>query len=100
MRCAVTDRPLHSLAAALLSLLEPELSEVNRLAEVGKLAGHIADSTVTLRDLGDRVLTRQPGTDRLLLFVDQWEESYTRCADDGRWCRVNKAGTPSDRSPR
>lgn len=53
-----TDRSLHSLAAALLPLLEPDLSEVDRLAEVGKLAGHFADGTVALRDVGDRVLTR------------------------------------------
>ena len=38
-----TDRPLASLAAALLPLLEPDLTEVDRLAEVGKLARHLAD---------------------------------------------------------
>ena len=29
-----------------------------------------------------RVLAKQPGTDRLLLFVDQWEELYTLCPDE------------------
>jgi sugar lactone lactonase YvrE len=77
-----TDRPLHSLAGALLPMLEPDLSEVDRLAEVGKLAAHLADSTVALRDVAERVLQKQPGTDRLLLFVDQWEELYTLCAND------------------
>ena len=33
-----TDRPLISLSAALLPALKPTLSEVDRLAEVGKLA--------------------------------------------------------------
>ena len=77
-----TDRPLHSLAAALLPMLEPDLSEVDRLAEVSKLAGHFADGAVPLRDVAQRLLVRQPGTDRLLLFVDQWEELYTLCADE------------------
>ena len=78
-----TDRPLHSLAAALLPMLEPDLSEVDRLVEVGKLAGHFSGGIVPLRDVAERVLARQPGTDRLLLFVDQWEELYTLCADEG-----------------
>lgn len=77
-----TDRPLTSLAAALLPALESDLSEVDRLAEVGKLATHLADGTVGLRDVAARVLAKQPGTDRLLLFIDQWEELYTLCADD------------------
>src|SRR5262249_9433978 len=37
--------------------------------------------SVALRDVVARVLVKQPGTDRLLLFVDQWEEVYTLCAD-------------------
>ncbi len=74
------DRPLHALAAALLPLLEPEraeLTETDRLAEVGKLAGHLAAGTVALRDVVGRVLEKQLGTERLLLVADQWEELYT-----------------------
>jgi TIR domain len=78
-----TDRPLHSLAAALLPILEPEMTRVDRLAEINKLAGHFAEGTVALRDVATDVLRSQPGTDRLLLFVDQWEELYTLAADDG-----------------
>ena len=29
-----------------------------------------------------RVLAKQPGTDRLLLVVDQWEELYTQTRDE------------------
>lgn len=76
------DRPLHSLAAALMPLLEPELSETDRLAEVGKLAEHFRAGTVPLRDIVRRVLDKQPGTDRLLLVVDQWEELYTLSKDE------------------
>lgn len=72
-----SDRPLHALAAALLPLLEPEMTETDRLVEVGKLAGYLAEGHVTLRDVVARALEKQPGTDRLLLVVDQWEELYT-----------------------
>ena len=78
-----TDRPLHSLAAALVPILEPEMTRVDRLAEINKLAEHFAEGTVALRDVAADVLRTQPGTDRLLLFVDQWEELYTLTADDG-----------------
>jgi WD40 repeat protein len=71
------ERPLHSLAAVLLPLLEPEMTEVDRLAEVNKLAGYLLEGRVALRDVVARVLARQQGTDRLLLVADQWEELYT-----------------------
>jgi hypothetical protein len=76
------DRPLHSLAAALVPLLEPELDEVARLAKIGELGGHLAEGRVVLRDVASRVLEKQRGTDRLLLLVDQWEELYMLCRDD------------------
>jgi hypothetical protein len=50
-----TDRPLHSLAAALLPILEPEMTRVDRLAEINKLAGHFAEGTVALRDVATDV---------------------------------------------
>ena len=78
-----TDRPLHSLAAALVPILEPELTPVDRLAEINKLAGHLMQGTVALRDVVADAIRMQPGTDRLLLFVDQWEELYTVVADEG-----------------
>ena len=78
-----TDRPLHGLAAALVPILEPEMTRVDRLAEINKLAEHLAEGSVALRDVAADVLRTQPGTDRLLLFVDQWEELYTLTADDG-----------------
>ena len=76
------ERPLHSLAAALLPRLEPEMSGVERLLEVNKLADHLSDGSVGLRDVIARVLEGQPGTDSFLLVVDQWEELYTLCRDD------------------
>ncbi|MGE0573386.1 MAG: TIR domain-containing protein [Reyranella sp.] len=78
-----SDRPLHSLAAAFVPLLEPQMTRVERLAEINKLAEHFADGSVALCDVVADALKTQPGTDRLLLFVDQWEELYTLTADDG-----------------
>jgi hypothetical protein len=77
-----TDRPLASLSAALLPLLEPNLSEVDRLAEVNKLAAHLAQGSIGLADVAARILEKQPGTNRLVLFVDQWEELYTLSPDE------------------
>ena len=77
-----TDRPLASLTAALLPSLEPNLSEGDRLLEVNKLAAHLTEGSVALRDITGRILEKQQGTDRLLLFVDQWEELYTVCPDE------------------
>ena len=56
-----TDRPLHSLAAALVPILEPEMTRVDRLAEINKLAGHLADGAVALRDVAADVLKDAAG---------------------------------------
>jgi len=73
-----TDRPFHALAAALLPLLEPELTEVDRLVEIGKTAKYLAEGELALRDLVTRLLQKQAGTDRLLLVADQWERAKDR----------------------
>ena len=75
-------RPIHSLAAALLPKLEPELVEVGRLVKIQDLAGYLADGRLGLRDVVARVLETHRGTDRLLLVADQWEELYTQCGDE------------------
>jgi KaiC/GvpD/RAD55 family RecA-like ATPase len=77
------DRPFHNLAACFLPLLTPDLSEVERLIEIDKLAAWLAEGKNHLRDTVQRTLEKEPGTDRLLLVVDQWEELYTLCRDDG-----------------
>ncbi|WP_213956692.1 MULTISPECIES: ATP-binding protein [unclassified Variovorax] len=71
------DRPLYNLSAALLPLLEPGMSEVARLGEIQRLADQIQTGSTRLRDVVQRVLALQPGTQRLLLVVDQWEELFT-----------------------
>ena len=71
------DRPLHTLAAILLPLLEPEMTETDRMAETNKLVRALETGDVHLRDVVERILAKQKGTDRLLLVTDQWEELYT-----------------------
>lgn len=85
-----TDRPVHELAAVLMPLLEPDMSETDRLIDTNKLAEALLQRTVELRDVVNRALVKQPGTDRLLLIVDQWEELFTLCQDDAaRRCFID-----------
>ena len=76
-----TDRPVHALAAILMPLLEPDMTETDRLIELNKLAEALLSQAIKLREVVDRVLAEQPGTDRLLLIADQWEELFTLCKD-------------------
>ena len=85
-----TDRPVHALAAVLMPLLEPNISETTRLIDTNKLAEALLQRTVKLRDVVDRALVKQPGTDRLLLIVDQWEELFTLCHEEAaRRCFID-----------
>jgi energy-coupling factor transporter ATP-binding protein EcfA2 len=71
------EEPLRALAHVLLLFLEPEKTETDRLGEANKLSAFLASGDVRLKDVAARILQRLPGTDRLLLIVDQWEELYT-----------------------
>lgn len=63
--------PLHALAAALLPLLEPKLSETQRLAEATALTGVLAEQG--LHGIVPRILELHRAQ-RLLVVVDQFEE--------------------------
>ncbi|MGE3978683.1 MAG: SUMF1/EgtB/PvdO family nonheme iron enzyme [Nitrospira sp.] len=85
-----TDRPVHALAAMLMLFLEPDMTETDRLIEINKLAEALLSRTLKLREVVDRVLAKQPGTDRLLLIADQWEELFTLCQDEAtRRCFID-----------
>lgn len=85
-----TDRPVHALAAIFMPLLEPDMTETDRLIELNKLAEALLSQAIKLREVVDRVLAKQPGTDRLLLIADQWEELFTLCKDDrARRCFID-----------
>ncbi|HMS84037.1 MAG TPA: TIR domain-containing protein [Nitrospira sp.] len=85
-----TDRPIHALAAVLMPLLEPDMSEVTRLRETSQLAEDLIGRKTSLRDVVGRVLAKQPGTERLLLIADQREELFTLCKDEtARRCFID-----------
>ncbi len=69
-------RPLSSLTAALLPMLERDLSEADRLIESQKLADALSRGDITLSQIIDRILEVN-NKDRLLLLIDQFEELYT-----------------------
>lgn len=75
MRPSQASSPLAALASALLAVLEPELSETQRLRGLADLARVLADGH--LLDVVERVLARAGGR-QLLLVVDQFEEVFTR----------------------
>jgi DNA-binding SARP family transcriptional activator len=72
--------PLQALAHALLPLLEPELSETERLVETRRLAEALHFGELPLSDVLARILQKQDSARHLLLAVDQFEEVYTLCA--------------------
>ncbi|HZF10937.1 MAG TPA: TIR domain-containing protein [Thermoanaerobaculia bacterium] len=78
------ERPYHRLAAALLPLLEPERTEVQRLQEVADLGDALASGRVRLADAVGRVLEKSAGTGRLLVVVDQLEELFTETEEAAR----------------
>jgi WD40 repeat protein len=78
-----TARPLNSLVIALSSLVWPDLDdEVDRREKANEKTASLEKGTLSLRDLVEIALNKQPGTQRLLLVVDQWEELYTLCRDE------------------
>jgi WD40 repeat protein/KaiC/GvpD/RAD55 family RecA-like ATPase len=79
-----TDQPFHQLAAALITMLEPELGETDRMAEAKKLGDRLASGEVPLEAVVTRALARSGGTDRLLLVVDQFEDLFNRTGDAER----------------
>lgn len=73
--------PFQALAAALLPLLEPQMSETDRILESNKLARALSQGDLTLAQVVGRVLQKHPDRSRLLLVADQLEELYTQCPE-------------------
>ncbi|MCP4289575.1 MAG: protein kinase [Gammaproteobacteria bacterium] len=91
--------PFQALAAGLLPLLEPDLSQTDQLVEARKLAERLSTGDLPLADVIDRILQRhnhesgampalpQSGlrpdstATRFMLVSDQFEELYTLCPE-------------------
>ena len=71
IRPAHGSSPLRALAAELMPLLDPGISEMDRLDEADHLAGRLTRDG--LRDIVPVVLKRH-GATRLLIVIDQFEE--------------------------
>ena len=74
--------PLRSLAAPLVSWLEPAASEVERLAEARKLADHLREGILPMADVVASLWEKQPDVAPLVLVADQFEELYTERQDE------------------
>ena len=70
------SQPIHALAAALMPLLEPQMTETERMVETRKLAQALDQSDLPLNDVVDRIRQKSPAR-RLLLLTDHFEELYT-----------------------
>ena len=75
MRPDQASSPLFALAAALAPLLEPDQTEVERLATATNLEAVLREGHLV--DVVDRILARNQG-EHLLLVVDQLEELFAR----------------------
>jgi hypothetical protein len=75
--------PLTSLAEAIVPVLEPQLSEADRQLEEKKIAKGLREGQLDVAPFVPRMLEKTPNAQRLLLVVDQFEELYTLCRDDG-----------------
>jgi WD40 repeat protein/class 3 adenylate cyclase len=73
--------PFYALAGALMPMLEPEMSETDRLAEIHNLAERLKGGEITLHHVMERVQQKSASEQRLLLVIDQFEELYTLCPD-------------------
>jgi len=78
------NRQFHRLAAAVMPLLEAEMSETDRLAETQKLANRLGSGEVLLEQVLGRVLEKSAKAERLLIIADQFEELFTMTATADR----------------
>lgn len=93
------ERPYHRLAGVLLPLLEPEMTEVQRLREAAGLGDDLASGRVRLEDAVRRALEKSGGTGRLLVVADQFEELFTLTEEATRKPFVQSLLTITEKVP-
>jgi WD40 repeat protein/DNA-binding SARP family transcriptional activator len=74
-------QPFEKLAATMIPILKPDLSESERLIETDKLAVMLQNEGGAIFSVLSQILAREEKTSRLLLVIDQFEELYTLCMD-------------------
>ncbi|MCP5075909.1 MAG: TIR domain-containing protein [Rhodobacteraceae bacterium] len=73
--------PLQALVQA-FDPPSPDLGRIEKIESINRGADSLRAGSVTLEQLTDSFLAEQPGTERLMLVIDQFEELYTLVADD------------------
>ena len=71
------EDPFQRLGAAIIPMLERDLSETDQLVEAQKMGASLRAGELRLSSVIRRVLEKSNGTDRLLLAIDQFEELFT-----------------------
>jgi formylglycine-generating enzyme required for sulfatase activity len=72
------EAPLDNLATLLTSIMNPKLEDRHSLRKKAEeMSEALISGRESLAKLIARILENQPGTDRVMLVIDQWEEIYT-----------------------
>lgn len=74
--------PFGALSTSLIEYVEPEITNVQRLAQAHKLADHLRRRLLSMSDVATRLRHKQPNLARLVLIVDQFEEVFTECREE------------------
>jgi len=77
--------PLRALAIPLTDLLEPATDDIDRTAQIRKLADYLREGKFSLADfvaqMWSQMREKKRDLSRLVLIADQFEELYTECQD-------------------
>lgn len=74
------ESPLYALSATLMPVWQPGLSREDALVKVKKTVNYFRQNELTFLDIWGDLHTTAPDA-RLLLFIDQFEETYALCKD-------------------
>jgi WD40 repeat protein/energy-coupling factor transporter ATP-binding protein EcfA2 len=73
--------PLRALAIPLAALLEPVADDIDRIAQIRKLADYLREDKFSLADVVAQMREKNRDLPHLILIADQFEELYTECQD-------------------
>jgi len=76
------SRPFHALAEVLISEMNGDLGETDRLIEIRKMGEALKTGSLELDDVLERIAVSKRDKKPPLLVVDQFEELYTLCTDE------------------